>query len=116
MLYSADLIAKLLGTKAIIADKGYDSKCMREQITKKGARAVIPEKRGSLKGNANMDWGLYRYGHGVENTFARLKQCRVVTVRYDKLKGNFERKYGNHGHADICNYPCKMSTDLKLVV
>ncbi len=85
-----NLIAKLPDTKAIIVDKGYDSKCMREQITKKGARAVIPGKRGSLKGNADMDWGLYRYGHWVENTFARLKQCRAVTVRYDKLKRNFE--------------------------
>ncbi len=28
--------------------------------------AVIPRKRNSLKGNADMDWGLYRYRHLVE--------------------------------------------------
>ena len=50
-----ELIARLPGAKAIVADKGYDSECIREQITKKGARAVIPRKRNSLKGNADMD-------------------------------------------------------------
>lgn len=85
-----DLIAKLPDAKAIVADKGYDSECIREQITKKGARAVIPRKRNSLKGNADMDWCLYRYRHLVENAFARLKQYRAVATRYDKLKRNFE--------------------------
>ena len=85
-----DLIAKLPDAKAIVADKGYDSECIREQITKKGARAVIPRKRNSLKGNADMDWGLYRYRHLVENAFARLKQYRAIATRYDKLKRNFE--------------------------
>jgi transposase len=85
-----DLIAKLPDAKAIVADKGYDNECIREQITKKGARAVIPRKRNSLKGNADMDWGLYGYRHLVENAFARLKQYRAVATRYDKLKRNFE--------------------------
>ncbi|MCO6426985.1 IS5 family transposase, partial [Nitrosomonas communis] len=85
-----DLIARLPDAKAIVADKGYDSEWIREQITKKGARAVIPRKRNSLKGNADMDWGLYRYRHLVENAIARLKQYRAIATRYDKLKRNFE--------------------------
>ena len=72
------------------ADKGYDSEWLREQITKKGAQAVIPRKRNSLKGNAGMDWGLYKYRHLVENAFARLKQYRAIATRYDKLKRNYE--------------------------
>src|SRR5690606_6259484 len=84
------LITRLPDTKAIVADKGYDSECIREQITKKEARAVIPRKRNSLKGNADMDWGLYRYRHLVENAFARLKQYRAIATRYDKLKRNYE--------------------------
>src|SRR5690606_34323170 len=38
------LIARLPDAKAIVAVKAYDSECecIREQITKKGARAVIP--------------------------------------------------------------------------
>ena len=53
-----ELIARLPDAKAIVADKGYDSECIREQITKKGARAVIPRKRNSLKGN----WMQGEYG------------------------------------------------------
>ena len=85
-----DLIAKLPDVEVIVADKGYDSERIREQIVKKGARAVIPRKCNSVKGNADMDWGLYRYRHLVENAFARLKQYRAVATRYDKLKRNYE--------------------------
>ena len=74
----------------IVADKGYDSECIREQIVNKGAKAVIPRKRNSMRGNANMDWGLYRCRHLVENAFARIKQYRAVATRYDKLKRNYE--------------------------
>ncbi len=84
------LIARLPDAKVIIADKGYDSEHIQEQIAKKGARAVIPEKCNFLKGNADMGWGLYRYRHWVENAFARLKQYRAVATRYDKLKRNYE--------------------------
>jgi len=75
-----DLIARLPDAKAIVADKGYDSKCIREQITKKEAQAVIPRRCKSLKGNADMDWGLYKYRHLVENAFARLKQYRAIAT------------------------------------
>ena len=84
------LIAKLPDAEAIVADKGYDSECIREQIVNKGAKAVIPRKRNSMRGNANMDWGLYRCRHLVENAFARIKQYRAVATRYDKLKRNYE--------------------------
>ena len=40
-----DLIARLADAKVIVADKGYDSEHIREQITKKGARVVMPRKR-----------------------------------------------------------------------
>jgi len=50
----------------IVADKGYGSKYIREQITNKEARVVIPKKCNSVKGNADMDWGLYRYQYLVK--------------------------------------------------
>ena len=52
---AAQLIVRLLDVEVIVADKGYDSEFIREQITKKGARVVIPRKRNLLKGNADMD-------------------------------------------------------------
>lgn len=73
-----------------MADKGYESERIREQIEDQGARPVIPRKRNSLKGNADLSKGLYRYRHLVENAFARLKLYHEVAFRYDKLKRNYE--------------------------
>jgi len=47
-------------------------------------------KRNSLKGNADMDWGLHKYRHLVKNAFVRLKQYCAVATRYDKLKKNYK--------------------------
>ncbi len=47
-----DLIAWLPDAETIVSDRGYDSDCIREQITKKGARPVILRRHNSLKGNA----------------------------------------------------------------
>ncbi len=99
------LIARLPDVEVIVADKGY---FIREQITKKGARVMIPRKRNLLKGNVDMDWSLYRYRHLVGNAFARLKQYQAVATRtrYDKLKRNYESMVAMAG-----GYLCEMSTD-----
>lgn len=52
-----------------MADKGYGSERIREQIETQSARPVIPRKRNSIRGNAGLDSGLYRY--------------RAVAFRYD---------------------------------
>lgn len=85
-----ELIEQLPAAEVIVADKGYDRERIREQIDAQGARPVIPRKRTSIKGNTDLDRGLYRYRHLVENAFARLKQYRAVAFRYDKLKRNYE--------------------------
>ncbi|PHV03390.1 IS5 family transposase [Iodobacter sp. BJB302] len=84
------LVAQLPSAEVIIADKGYDSESIRQQIKAQGARSVIPRKRNSIKGNTDLDRGLYCYRHLVENAFARLKHYRAVAFRYDKLKRNYE--------------------------
>jgi transposase len=84
------LIAKVASADVIIADKGYDSERLREQIEAQDSRGVIPRKRNSVKGNGDLDRGLYRYRHLVENAFARLKQYRSIATRFDKLKRNYE--------------------------
>lgn len=73
-----------------IADKGYDSQPLRDQILEKGAVSNIPRKSNTTKGNDHMDWCLYKYRHLVENAFARLKHFRSIATRYEKLKRNFE--------------------------
>lgn len=87
---ATELIEQLPKTEAMVADKGYDSGKIRQQIINKGAQAVIPRKSNSVIGNADMDWALYRYRHLVENAFARLKHFRAVATRYDKLKRNYQ--------------------------
>jgi transposase len=84
-----ELIEKLPASDYTIADKGYDSEALREQIRKKCSIPVIPRKKNSKIGNDDMDWCLYKYRHLVENTFARLKHFRAIATRYDKLKRNF---------------------------
>ncbi len=45
-----ELIARLPDAKAIVADKGYDSECIREQITKKGGSGCDTEKAQLVEG------------------------------------------------------------------
>ena len=72
-----------------IADKGYDKEELREIIRQKSSQPVIPRKSNSTIGNDDMDWGLYKYRHLVENIFARIKHFRAIATRYDKLKRNY---------------------------
>lgn len=74
----------------IIADRGYDSEALREQIRDKNAIPVIPRKKNSKVDNDDIDWCLYKYRHLVDNFFDRLKQYRDIATRYDKLKRNHE--------------------------
>ena len=84
-----ELIAKLPKADYTIADKGYDSEEVREQIRQNSSTPIIPRKKNSKTGNADIDWGLYKYRHLVENIFARLKHFRAIATRYDKLKRNY---------------------------
>jgi transposase len=81
--------AKLPDAVYMIADKGYDSEELRELIRAKLSIPVIPRKSNSKTGNDDIDWGLYKYRHLVENVFARLKHFRAIATRYDKLKRNY---------------------------
>ena len=84
-----DFFAKLPDADYMIADKGYDSEELRDLIRAKSSIPVIPRKNNSTIGNDDIDWGLYRYRHLVENIFARLKHFRAIATRYDKLKRNY---------------------------
>ncbi len=81
--------AKLPDADYMIADKGYDSEEVRDVVRSKSSKPIIPRKNNSKIGNNDMDWGLYKYRHLVENVFARLKHFRAIATRYDKLKRNY---------------------------
>ena len=83
------LLAQTPDAESVIADKGYDSEALREQIMGHAGNPLIPRKKNSRKGNGDLDQWLYKLRHLVENAFARLKHFRGVATCYDKLKRNF---------------------------
>ena len=83
------LIEKLPNADYTISDKGYDSEEIRKQIRDRSSVPIIPRKKNSKTGNADVAWVLYKYRLLVENIFARLKHFRAIAIRYDKLKRNY---------------------------
>lgn len=84
-----EFFAKLPDADYMIADKGYNSEEVRNVVRVKSSTPVIPRKSNSKIGNDDIDWGLYKHRHLVENVFARLKHFRAIATRYDKLKRNY---------------------------
>ena len=78
MLGSPNLHAMLL------ADRGYDADWIRELASQKGAWANIPPKRNRKEPICFSPY-LYRARDLVERFFNKIKHCRRVATRYDKL-------------------------------
>lgn len=84
---AGDLIAGL-PAEIVMADTAYDSDALRQIISAKGARAVIPNNPSrALK--YPLDRDLYAQRHLVECCFSRLKQFRRVATRYEKTARNY---------------------------
>lgn len=76
------------GGRAVLADKAYDSKALRDQIMDMGALAVIPSSR-SRKLPIPHDAALYRHRNRIERCFNRLKHFRRFATRYDRRTIHF---------------------------
>ena len=85
----ADKLIALSEAEHIIGDKGYDCERLRSQILDKGCTPHLPRKSNCCKPNPHFDKHLYRHRHLVENLFAKLKNYRVFSTRFDKLTRNF---------------------------
>ena len=72
----------------LLADRGYDADWIRVLVAQQGAWANIPPKR-NRKGPICFSPYLYRARNLVERFFNRIKQCRRVATRYDKLAANY---------------------------
>ncbi len=66
----------------------YDADWIRELAVNKGAWANIPPKSNRNKPICFSPY-LYRARNLVERFFNRIKQCRRVATRYDKLAANY---------------------------
>jgi transposase len=72
----------------VLADKGYDSKDLREWLERRGTRAVIPS-RSNRRQPYDYDKNLYKQRNIIERMFCRLKDFRRIATRFDRKIKNF---------------------------
>jgi len=72
----------------LLADKAYDSDAIRNFAYERGAWANIPPK-SNRKNPICFSPLLYRKRNHVERFFNRIKHCRRIATRYEKLAANF---------------------------
>ncbi len=73
--------------KWVVADRGYSSHAFRQHIWDVGARPAIPFKRNEAP-VACPDW-IYTSRTVVKRLWARLKEWRAATARYEKTAASF---------------------------
>ena len=72
----------------IVADKGYDSKALRDWLAERGTTAVIPPRK-NRKVQYHYDKTVYRQRNIIERMFCRLKDWRRIATRFDRNIKNF---------------------------
>ena len=72
----------------MLADKGYDSDAVRDDIEERGGEAQIPSK-ANRKVQHLVDKAIYALRNRIERFFNRIKNSRRVATRYDKLVESF---------------------------
>jgi transposase len=80
------LIAGLPGDY-VLADKGYDSKALRDIIENQDAVPVIPPRKTSPQ--VPCDFALYCERNLVERFFLKIKHFRRIATRYDQTPRAF---------------------------
>lgn len=78
----------LPAAETLIADKGYDSDEFRHALAAKGIKPCIPPKLNRIA-YINYDKGLYRTRGRIEIMFGRLKDWRLIAMRYDRFAHTF---------------------------
>jgi transposase len=82
------LLCRLKSGAMLLADRGYDADWIRGLAMKKGAWANIPPKSNRSDPICFSPY-LYRARNQVERFFNKIKQCRRVATRYDRLAANY---------------------------
>jgi transposase len=68
----------------ILADKAYDSDALIAELDSRGSTPVIPSRRGRRIARLH-DRAMFKSRFLVEHFFARIKRCRRIATRYEKL-------------------------------
>jgi transposase len=72
----------------LLVDRRYDVDWIRAFASDQGAWANIPPKRNRKEAICFSPY-LYRARNLVERFFNKIKQCRRIATRYDKLAANY---------------------------
>jgi transposase len=73
---------------ALLADKAYDTDAIRDDLKKRGIKAVIPPK-SNRTATIRYNQRLYRERNCIERVLGHLKINRAVATRYDQLADSF---------------------------
>ena len=82
------LISPVPPARILAADTAYDSNGLRQFLTERGTRPVIPNNP-TRKRKHPFDAKAYKTRNVIERMFCRLKDWRRIATRYDKLAINF---------------------------
>jgi transposase len=83
-----ELLTGLQPKSMLLADRGYDADWIRALVKQQGAWANIPSKR-NRKEPIFFSPYLYRARNLVDRFFNKIRQCRRIATRYDKLAANY---------------------------
>ena len=88
--HAADLLAGLRRgrVRAVIGDRGYDSDANVARVRRLRARVVIPPLKCRTH-QRRYSRRLYKGRNVVERFWSKVKQCRRVATRYDKLDTSY---------------------------
>lgn len=81
------MLSRLKSGSMLLADHGYDADGIRSLAARKGALANIPPRCNRTEPICFSPY-LYRARNLVERFFNKIKHCRRVATRYDKLAAN----------------------------
>lgn len=75
--------------RAVVADKGYDSRANRDAARRRGAIPVIPHRANTKDGSKTFGKALYRGRARIEQAIGKLKRFKRIALRCEKTKQNF---------------------------
>lgn len=74
--------------RRLLADRAYDAKSLRDELSQRRIKAVIPPNP-TRKHPHRYDKAAYRGRNVIERMFCRLKDFRRIATRYDKRADTF---------------------------
>ena len=83
-------IAAMPPCAELVADKGYDSRALREWLVERGTEPVIPPRK-NRKVQYDFDRAIYKQRNVVERMLCRFKDWRRIATRLDRNVKTFMR-------------------------